>query len=367
MQTVAAGVFGGSRPVQCKFAYFRPVLCSFPASSRGGAPAGAATTGHVDTYSSDEDDGGPGGGETTEEHANRKIIDIDTVSAIHENAPTSLLRDRRTKEEKEQAKMERKAKTEERRGARAQRALQRGSAAMDVDDEPGVKAEPISPDKIARNLPAVREHDSLLDEDKDQDRDAQGRRVRNFARTGGMDLDDEEEIDDDEGGLGKKTQRVDESESEEEEEEEDMAGDFVQIEGGVSSIASASTPGRADGQADPESKIFTFQFPNLFPKFHPRKIDATGENVNGDAKPDIKPDLKPTAAQLKGKKKVLDVPPVEGRIGTLCVMKSGKVKMVLGDDIVMNVSLNPLQKSQYPFQRNVSAKLTLTKTHLDAG
>jgi len=102
---------------------------------------------------------------------------------------------------------------------------------MDID---GVKAEPISPDKVVRDLPPMRDHDTLLDEDKDQDRDAQGRRVRNFARIGGMDFDDEDEIEDDGGGLGKKSQKVDESESEEEEEEEDMAGDFVQIDGGVS-------------------------------------------------------------------------------------------------------------------------------------
>jgi len=193
----------------------------------------------VDTYSSDEEEGGNGGAGPTEEQAKRKIIDIDTVSAIHENAPTSLLRDRRSKEEREQAKAERKAKVEEKRGLKAQRAQlrsdenARNAAAMDIDAEPGVKAEPISPDKMARALPPVRDHDSLMDEDKVQDRDAQGRRVRNFARTGGMDLDDEDEIDDDEGGLGKKTQKVDESESEEEEEEEDMAGDFVQIDGGV--------------------------------------------------------------------------------------------------------------------------------------
>ena len=63
----------------------------------------------------------------------------------------------------------------------------------------------------------------------------------------------------------------------------------------------------------------------------------------GDVKPDVKPDIKdvkPSAAQLRAKKGAPPPPPPEGRIGTLCVMKSGKVKMVMGDDIVMNVGLS---------------------------
>ena len=85
--------------------------------------------------------------------------------------------------------------------------------------------------------------------------------------------------------------------------------------------------------------MYVFQFPNLFPKFSQPVIAATdGVGADGsDEKPDIKPDIKPTLAQLRSQKK-RDEKPVEGRIGTLCVMKSGKVKMGMGDDIVMNVS-----------------------------
>ncbi len=87
-----------------------------------------------------------------------------------------------------------------------------------------------------------------------------------------------------------------------------------------------------------------FQFPQLFPNFQPRPVEAInvdGEGT-GDQKPgeDVKPDVKPTAAQLREKraKEKMARPPEEGRIGTLVVMKSGRVKMVLGEDIVMNVS-----------------------------
>jgi DNA-directed RNA polymerase III subunit RPC4 len=52
---------------------------------------------------------------------------------------------------------------------------------------------------------------------------------------------------------------------------------------------------------------------------------------DGDEKP--KPDIKPTPAQLRKNKEVLP----EGRIGTLVTMKSGKVKMVLGENVVMDV------------------------------
>ena len=45
--------------------------------------------------------------------------------------------------------------------------------------------------------------------------------------------------------------------------------------------------------------------------------------------------MKAITTQQRAKKKKL--PPPEGRIGTMVVMKSGKVKLVLGDDIVMNV------------------------------
>jgi DNA-directed RNA polymerase III subunit RPC4 len=90
-----------------------------------------------------------------------------------------------------------------------------------------------------------------------------------------------------------------------------------------------------------------FQFPNLFPRFEdPKPVDATeetpatnGEAANGNAK-----DIKPTPLQLRGNAKKHGVKPPEGRIGSLVVMKSGRVKMVLGDGIVMNVCLSFFKK-----------------------
>jgi DNA-directed RNA polymerase III subunit RPC4 len=89
-----------------------------------------------------------------------------------------------------------------------------------------------------------------------------------------------------------------------------------------------------------------FQFPNLFPRFEdPKPVDATeetpatnGDTASKDVKPDVKPDIKPNALQLRGNAKKHGVKPPEGRIGSLVVMKSGRVKMVLGDGIVMDVS-----------------------------
>ena len=105
-----------------------------------------------------------------------------------------------------------------------------------------------------------------------------------------------------------------------------------------------------------------FQFPNLFPKFEDtRPVDITAPSTsaaatgtdetkpnpqattNGttekpkDVKPDIKPDIKPTPAQLRGNAKKYGIKPPEGRIGSLVIMRSGRVKMVLGDGIVMDV------------------------------
>jgi DNA-directed RNA polymerase III subunit RPC4 len=60
-----------------------------------------------------------------------------------------------------------------------------------------------------------------------------------------------------------------------------------------------------------------------------------------DAKPNV--DSKPNTAAQNRRKKALPPPPPEGRIGTMVVMKSGRVKMVMGEDIVMNVSLTYIQ------------------------
>lgn len=98
------------------------------------------------------------------------------------------------------------------------------------------------------------------------------------------------------------------------------------------------------GQEDPSNKLYIFQFPHLFPNFLPSgSIDLTATAE------DVKPDIKPTPTQLKaagpgapGKKsKSPPKPPPEGRIGTLVCTRKGRVKMVLGDGIVMDVSLGP--------------------------
>lgn len=84
-------------------------------------------------------------------------------------------------------------------------------------------------------------------------------------------------------------------------------------------------------QDDPQDKLFVFQFPNLFPRFDP------AEPMDSTAAEEVKPDVKPSIAHLRAKKK--NLPPPEGRVGTMVVMRSGKVKLVLGDDIVMNVGI----------------------------
>lgn len=93
-------------------------------------------------------------------------------------------------------------------------------------------------------------------------------------------------------------------------------------------------------QDAPEEKMFLFQFPHLFPKFLANTpVDMTGAE---DAKPNV--DVKPNTAAQNRRKKAIPPPPPEGRIGTMVVMKSGRVKMVMGEDIVMNVSTPQLQR-----------------------
>ena len=59
-----------------------------------------------------------------------------------------------------------------------------------------------------------------------------------------------------------------------------------------------------------------------------------------DVKPDIKPDIKPNVAARAGARGgVSKALSPEGQVGKLVVMKSGKVKLIMGDDIVMNVSV----------------------------
>ncbi|WVQ79469.1 hypothetical protein IAT38_001568 [Cryptococcus sp. DSM 104549] len=291
--STAAGVFGGPRPVAAA------------SSSRRFAPAAAPRNMEItdaEVYSDHSDEEGV---------TSARPIDIDLVSTMSESAPTSLFRDRRlaggkakgsAKAEKDKAKKEKDAKRKGKSRADA----------MDVDAKPdvrraarsGVKDEPVSPETTRRVL---REDDAMISDDEEQDRDERGRRVRNFMQTGGT--EEAEEVN--------AAQAVDLSDSESEDEEETMEGDFV----------------KADGFDEPEKKLFIFQFPQLFPKYDaPGPVDLTGPSTLAE----VKPDVKPTAAQLRGKKLVEPTP--EGRVGTMVVMKSGKVKMVMGDDIVMNVT-----------------------------
>jgi DNA-directed RNA polymerase III subunit RPC4 len=162
--------------------------------------------------------------DTEENGTTKKVIDIDQVSHLGESAPTSLYRDRRVNDKKA------KVKAKPSRSSIRRTGTSRDTSAMDVDFQgTGVKPEPISPDKINRDLPEQRDDDTMLPEDEIQDRDDRGRRVRMFARTGGNDDDGEDEDDE-----VNEAQKVDLSESEEEEEEESMEGDFVQAEGEVS-------------------------------------------------------------------------------------------------------------------------------------
>ncbi|WWC93125.1 uncharacterized protein L201_008092 [Kwoniella dendrophila CBS 6074] len=334
--SIAAGVFGGPRPA------------ASASSSRRFAAAPAPTIRAFDdqdaeVYSDHSDQEGGSMG---------RPIDIDMVSTMSESAPTSLYRDRRSNDKK--AKAQGKDKDEKNKDKKGKKKLS-NSENMDVDANSGgprVKDEPISPEKQTREL---RVDDEMLSDDEMQDRDDQGRRVRNFAQTGGIEEPPQEQdqpsrntnVDDSDEEVNE-AQAVDLSESEEEEEEEDMEGDFVNV----------------DGYDDPEKKLFIFQFPHLFPKFLPNTpVDLTQPTPsNGDIKPDInntsnptasgpsssttatqkdvKPDIKPTPAQLRANAnaKKLPEPIPEGRIGTMVVMKSGKVKIVMGKDIVMNVT-----------------------------
>jgi hypothetical protein len=70
---------------------------------------------------------------------------------------------------------------------------------------------------------------------------------------------------------------------------------------------------------------------------------AAGADADTDVKPDIKPDVKPNTAARAAQQKALVRGPMEGQVGKLVVMKSGKVKMIMGDDIVMNVRLSPIK------------------------
>ncbi|WVO13645.1 hypothetical protein L204_101266 [Cryptococcus depauperatus] len=272
--SVAAGVFGGPRPVASSSRKFTAV-----------APTNTAEyPSDPEVYSDhSEEDGLPSGGHP---------VDIDLVSTLSELAPTSLYRDRKLTQGKEKGeKVDRNSKLKDRKGKFSAPIL-------------AIKDEPVSPGRKESHL---RGDNGKVSEDKHQNLDERGRRVRDFMQTGGNEKPEAEEVN--------TAQAIDLSESEDEEEEEDIEHDFIVT----------------DGSDDPKSKLFMFQFPHLFPKFHPwGPVDLSIDE-------DIKPDIRSAAAQSKARK-LAQNQSSEGRVGTMVVMKSGKVKMVFGNDIVMNVA-----------------------------
>jgi DNA-directed RNA polymerase III subunit RPC4 len=261
------------------------------------------------------------------------VIDIEAVSALSESAPTSVYRDRDLDGGKAKAKEMEKTKLKElKKKKKAQLRMREAvlNSGAGGGGPSGVKAEPESPLRSTAILadpnagvpaPLMRVGDEMIPADEQQDRDAAGRRVR--ATTSGMDTDmtrESEEVN--------AAHAINLSESESEDEEEDMEGDFVFV----------------DGNDNPEDKLFTFQFPSNMPKFvapaPPPDADADADGDVAMASAELKPETKPAATHLK-KRRNPTAPPPEGRIGTLVVMKSGKVKMVMGEGanaIVMNVS-----------------------------
>ncbi|KAL7414720.1 RNA polymerase III RPC4-domain-containing protein [Mrakia frigida] len=140
-------------------------------------------------------------------------------------------------------------------------------------------------------------------------------------------------------------QAVDVDESEDEEISPDIRGDFIGW----------------DGKEVPPNQLYFFQFPRQFPTFLPipdvEDDDDDGMDVDGAASSssskknvsfasDTKPGSSSSAKEPSVKKEdskagILSKkppPPPEGQIGTLLVMKSGKVKMRLGKDIYLDVS-----------------------------
>lgn len=245
--SLPAGPFGGPRPatskppnygLQCSLSR----LTDFDAdAARKGVSAGGSSrqtpSNEAELYSDNEDDSIP--------IHQQSVIDIDQVSQMHESAPTSLYRDRKLNEKgpKGEKVKDEKRKIKIKGKSKATAPIQVDSettSAMDVDSRAqslGVKAEPVSPVKPTIPLDpnegvppptGWREDDAMLSEDEEQDRDQDGRRVRAFAQTGGAESEDEEV---------NEAQAVDLSESEEEEEEDDLSGDFLAIDGQVSTTS----------------------------------------------------------------------------------------------------------------------------------
>ncbi|GMK54902.1 hypothetical protein CspeluHIS016_0114880 [Cutaneotrichosporon spelunceum] len=299
--TVAAGPFGGTRSAGA----IRRVIPPAPPRNY------MADVTSAEVYSDNEEGPSHGGG---------GVIDIEAVSGLGESAPTSVYRERDLDGGKAKAKAADKAKLkEEKRRKQAAREARAGHlhVAAGTAAAPRIKDEPVSPSTTTAQLPEIRHGDSMVAADAEQDRDVEGRRVapamsRDISGVSGVSTSTLSGSGD---GDVDAANALDLSESEDDEYEEDMEGDFVFV----------------PGMDNPEDKLFTFQFPSTFPRFASREPPPDEEK-----KEDKDKDVKPAPVR---KRKVL--PPPEGRVGTLCVMKSGKVKLVLGEGeagIVMNVN-----------------------------
>lgn len=336
-------------------------------------------------------------GESYSDDENDNIIDLEVVpEQSGESAPTGLIRHRSIAAALKEKEGRGKKKSVKAEPGSGQADEVGGSSGVRMRDQPVVvKEEPASPEKQARELPPTggrgrdkgkgpattgRTDDRLTDADMDMDVDVNGNRIDQVVEAEKEVVEAKQAIDLDEIVI--------------EDYEEDITGDFVHLEGEVRhsghEIMRGSMWGadssRNDLQADPKDKLYLLQFPDPFPKFIPdparsflKDIDlddlkpkaelsdetaAAGSTATDKTKKGVsfsdKPEeaggdkaaeaaAKKLAAEEEKEKKAKDaklralmkkeeVRKPEGRIGTMVVMKSGKVKMVLGDGIVMDVS-----------------------------
>lgn len=287
-------------------------------------------------------------------------IDMEVVpEEMGESAPTGLIRDRSLKAAVVGAKKK-------------------------ADKKPNpsdlVKPEPTSPEQApagSTKKGKERADDTLMDVDENLDLDESGARIEKDGHV---------------------AQPIDQEDSDDEEFEESMKGDFALEDGMVSSaqLCQGLSLISLFCQDNPEDMLYLFQFPEPFPKFLPNpatsyaakieelkaqavaaaavKAEAKPNGIlkknvtfdgEGDADMEGKADgpgsgdeeKKPTKDKIAAKeakqakaeaearhKAIADYERRErerkpqGRIGTLVVTKSGKAKMVLSKDIVMDVS-----------------------------
>ncbi|KAJ9120628.1 hypothetical protein QFC22_002557 [Naganishia vaughanmartiniae] len=240
-----------------------------------------------------------------------------------------------------------------------------------------VKPEPTSPEQTPTQSKGngkgkARMDDTLLDVDENMDLDESGARV------------EDEPV---------PTQAIDQSDSEEEEEEEDMTGDFVQEEGmddpedkiylfqfpepfpkflpnpatslqhKIEQLKAEAVSAAASVKAEPKAKAEpktngilkkNVAFKEGDVKMDDDKEDGASDGDDKKATSAAKEKEKEKAAAREAKhakaesdarfKKIAEYEKrekerkAEGRIGTLVVSKGGRVKMVLGRDIVMDVT-----------------------------